>query len=87
MGLSDQFKVLASDNYLLPWGDTLEVDAFNLRFGWVWREEFDDLNDGESDSQKNPQETDGVDRSSSRYLETQDVVRPNGTDWEPCVFW
>lgn len=57
MGLSDQFKVLASDNYLLPWGDPLKVDAFNLRFRWVWREEFDDSNDGESDSQKNLQET------------------------------
>ena len=65
MVLSDQFKVLASDNYLLHWADPLKVDAFNLRFGRVWREEFDDLNDGESDSQKNPEETDGADRSRS----------------------
>ena len=84
MGLSDQFKVLASDNYLLPWGDTLKVDAFNLRFGWVWREELDDLNDGESDCQKNPQETDGADRSPSQYLETQDVVRPMGRTGSPA---
>ena len=41
---------LANDNHFLPWGDPLKVDAFNLRFRWVGREESDDLNDGESDS-------------------------------------
>ena len=49
VGLGDQFQVLAGENYFLPWGDPLEVDAFYLRFGRFGRKESDDLDDSEGD--------------------------------------